>query len=108
MEYYPREILSQKEAVINRKIFLFRVTVIGVNLTPNVSVILLPPTAINRIQFTTLDSIDSQTRHISFIAPVISNRPDKIFFRNKDIDEFSQISSKLLDGSISIDEGLII
>ena len=50
LEYYPGEILTEREAEINRKMFLFRVTCMGVALTPNVSVMFPPlPTAINRI-----------------------------------------------------------
>lgn len=108
LEYYPGEILTEREAGINRKMFLFRVTGIGGALTPNVSVMLPPPpTAINRTQFTSLDSMVSQTKPSSLIAPVIINQPDKIILTDIQLDEFNQISSKFLDGSISMDEAIL-
>ena len=107
LEYYPEEILTEREAGINRKMFLFRVTGMGGALTPNLSVMLPPPTAINRIHFTSLDSMVSQTKPSSLIAPVIIYQPDKIILRDKSIDEFNQISSKFLDGSISMDEAIL-
>ena len=108
LEYYPGEILTEREALINRKMFLFRVTGMGGALTPNVSVMLPPPpTAINRIQFTSLDSMVSQTKPSSLIAPVITNQPDKSILTDLQLDEFNQISSKFLDGSISMDEAIL-
>ena len=76
-------------------------------LTQNVSVILPPPTVINRIQFTSLDSMVSETKPSSLIAPVITNQPDKIILTDQQSDEFNQISSKFLDGSISMDEAIL-
>jgi|JI71714CRNA_FD_contig_121_198153_length_4545_multi_4_in_0_out_0_4 hypothetical protein len=108
LEYYPGEILTEREAGINRKMFLFRVTGMGGALTPNVSVMLPPPpTAINRIQFTSLDSMVSQTKPSSLIAPVITNQPDKSILTDLQLDEFNQISSKFLDSSISMDEAIL-
>ena len=43
LEYYPGEILTEKEAAINRKMFLFRVTGMGGALPTNVLVMLPPP-----------------------------------------------------------------
>ena len=87
--------------------FLFRATGMGGALTPNVSVMLPPPpTAINRTQFTSLDGIVSQTKPSSYIAPVITNQPDKILLTDLKLDKFNQISSKFLDGSISMDEAI--
>ena len=107
LEYYPGEILSEREAGINRKMFLFRVTGMVGALTPNVSVMLPPPpTAINRIQFTSLDGMVSQTKPSSLIAPVITNKPDKSILTDLQLDEFNQISSKFLYGSISMDEAI--
>ena len=48
-----------------------------------------------------------QTKHILFIAPVISNRPDKILYTDKQIDEFYQIAGKFMNSSISIDEAIL-
>jgi hypothetical protein len=76
-------------------------------LSPNVSVMLPPPTPMSIIQFTTLDGIDSQTKHISYIAPVISNRPHKILLTGEQVDTFSQISSEFRDGLISIEEAML-
>lgn len=78
MEYYPGEILTEGEVKINCKMFLFRVTGRGGALTPQCfSLILPPPTVINRIQFTNLDSMVRETKPSSLIAPVITNQPDK-------------------------------
>jgi hypothetical protein len=107
LEYYPGEILTEREAVINRKMFMFRVTGMGGALTPNVSVMLPPPTAISRIHFTSLDSMVSQTKPSSLIAPVSINQPDKSILKDLQLDEFNQISSKFLDGSISMDEAIL-
>ena len=79
----------------------------GGALTANVSVMLPPPTVSNRIQFTSLDSMVSQTKPSSLIAPVITNQPDKIILTDLQLDEFNQISSKFLDGSISMDEAIL-
>jgi hypothetical protein len=104
LEYYPGEILTERKPAINRKIFLFRVTGMGGALTPNVSIMLPPsPTAINRIQFTSLDGMVIQTKLSSLIAPVRTNKPDT----DLQLDEFNQISSKFLDGSISMDEAIL-
>ena len=107
MEYYPGEILTAREAALNRKMFIFRVTGIGGALIPNVSVMLPPPTAINRIQFTSLNSIVSQTKPSLLIAPVIINQPDKSILTDLQLDEFNQISSKFLDGSINMNEAIL-
>lgn len=108
LEYFPGEILTEWEAGINRKMFLFRVTGVGGALTPNVSVMVpSAPTAINRIQFSSQDSMISQTKASSLIAPVITNQPDKIILTDLQLDELNQISSKFLDGSISIDEAIL-
>ena len=107
LEYYPGEILTEREALINRKMFLFRVTGMGGALTPNVSVILSPPsTSISRSQFTSLDGMVSQTKPSFLIAPVMTNKPDKSILIDLQLDEFNQISSKFLDGSISMDEAI--
>nr|YP_010134040.1 hypothetical protein KYU77_pgp067 [Tryblionella apiculata]QWM93529.1 hypothetical protein [Tryblionella apiculata] len=88
--------------------FLFRVKSVGGALTPNVSVMVpSAPTAINRIQFTSQDSMISQTKASSLIAPVITNQPYKIILTDLQLDELNQISSKFLDGSISIDEAIL-
>ena len=103
LNYYPGEILTEREAGINRKMFLFRVTGMSGALSPNVSVMLPPPpTAINRTQFTSLDSMVSQTKPSSLIAPVITNQPDKILLTDLELDKFNWISSKFLDGSIQL------
>ena len=108
LEYYTGEILSEREARINRKMFLFRVTGMGGALTPNVSVMLPPPpTSINRIQFTSLDGMVSQTKPRSLIAPVITNKPDKSILTDLQLDEFNQISSKFLYGSITMEEAIL-
>jgi hypothetical protein len=62
----------------------------GEVLTPNISVILPPPTVINRIQFTRLNSMVSKTKPSSLIAPVITNQPDNIILTNQQSDEFNQ------------------
>ena len=49
LEYYPGEILTERQARINRKMFFLRSTHISGVLSPNVSVMLPPPTPINRI-----------------------------------------------------------
>lgn len=54
LEYYPGEILTEREARINRKIFFLSSTNMGGIIAPNVSVILPPPTAINIIEFSLL------------------------------------------------------
>jgi len=80
----------------------------GGALPPNVSVMLpSPPTAINRTQFTSLDSMVSQTKPSYLIAPVIINQPDKSILTDLQLDEFNQISFKFLDGSISMDETIL-
>ena len=107
LEYYPGEILTEREARINRKIFFLSSTNMGGIIAPNVSVMFPPPTAINRIQFTSLDSMVSQTKPSSLIAPVISNRPKKILLTNEQIDKFSKISSEFRDGSINMDEAIL-
>ena len=87
--------------------FYLRILVSGGSLAPSTSVMLPTPTTINIIQSNTLDSMGVQTRHILFISPVISNRPDKIIYTDEQIDEFSQISSEFLNGSISMEEAIL-
>jgi hypothetical protein len=62
LESYPGEILTEKKARINLKMLLFGIMIMGVTLTPNLLIIVSPPTAINRIQFTSPDSMISQTK----------------------------------------------
>lgn len=77
-------------------------------LTPNNSVTLSsPPIAINRMQFTSLDLMVSQSKPNSLIAPIITNRPNKSILTNLLLDKFNQISSKFMTGSINMDEALL-
>lgn len=49
----------------------------------------------------------SQTKPSSLIAPVITNKPDKILLKEEYIDEFSKIILEFRDGSINMDEAIL-
>jgi hypothetical protein len=109
LEYYPGEMLTEQEARKNRTMFLFVLgsTTMGGVLAPNLSVMLPAPTPISIIHFPTRESMNTKTRHIPIIVPMIPNRPNKILLTDKQIDEFYQICSKVQDGSISMKEAIL-
>lgn len=112
LEYYPGELLTEKQARKNRKMFLLKVfllgsTTMGGVLAPNLSVMLPAPTPISIIDFPTRESMNTKTRHIPILVPTILNRPNKILITAKQIDEFDQICSKVQDGSISMEEAIL-
>lgn len=103
-EYYPGEILTEKEAVFRFKMCLFRLMNIGGFVTSNVlleqalkQVIVPLPIPINKIQ----ESMVSESQLVYLIIP------EKNILTDLQLNEFNQIGSKFLNGSITIDEAIL-
>ena len=106
-QYFEGEVLTDEEVTYRTRLisisFMMYFT-IAYSVVPTVGPVVgqvllaLPPTSLEKV---IPPPLDSQT------APVIRNRPYTIIYRGEQIDEFSQISSEFLNGSISMEEAIL-